>query len=144
VVVKLEENAFELKFLTRRNFGPRAVDCPCLSESAWTFGSIANCFPTDALLAEFEKVSASREKVEITACPPPSPRVNFTFFAHPAKDEVLLFGGEFFNGMSPPPPPPPPPAPLVAPRLAVWRRQLRQEFTGRRRRLLAIAPFVAI
>lgn len=55
---------------------------------------------TDALIAEFEKANSTRSKVEILACEkPPSPRVNFTFVAHPAKDELLLFGGEFFNGM---------------------------------------------
>ena len=55
---------------------------------------------TDALLAEYERESASRTKVEIVACAkPPSPRVNFTFLAHPTKDELLLFGGEYFNGM---------------------------------------------
>lgn len=55
---------------------------------------------TDALIAEFEKANSTRSKVEILACEkPPSPRVNFTFVAHPAKDELLLFGGEFFNGV---------------------------------------------
>lgn len=29
---------------------------------------------------------------------PPSRRLNFTFVAHPDKDEIILFGGEYFNG----------------------------------------------
>lgn len=30
----------------------------------------------------------------------PSPRTNFTLTAHPLKKELILFGGEFFNGRS--------------------------------------------
>ncbi|KNC81507.1 hypothetical protein SARC_06173 [Sphaeroforma arctica JP610] len=40
-------------------------------------------------------------EVEITVCTkPPSPRVNFTFAAHPAADELILFGGEYYNGQN--------------------------------------------
>lgn len=30
--------------------------------------------------------------------PPPSPRCNFSLCTHPDKEELILFGGEFFNG----------------------------------------------
>lgn len=29
---------------------------------------------------------------------PPSRRLNFTFIAHPDKDQLVMFGGEFFDG----------------------------------------------
>ncbi|EDW40355.1 GL24939 [Drosophila persimilis] len=31
-------------------------------------------------------------------CPPPSPRSNFTLVAHPEKEELIMFGGELYNG----------------------------------------------
>eukprot|EP01134_Creolimax_fragrantissima_P003781 CFRG3781T1 len=55
----------------------------------------------DQIIADFEKETASRQKTEITLCKdPPSPRVNFTFAAHPVADELILFGGEYYNGAS--------------------------------------------
>jgi hypothetical protein len=30
--------------------------------------------------------------------PPPSRRANFTLTAHPDKEELILLGGEYFNG----------------------------------------------
>ena len=33
-------------------------------------------------------------------CPPPSPRCNATLAAHPVKEELVLLGGEYFNGKS--------------------------------------------
>ncbi|XP_013979878.1 kelch domain-containing protein 4 [Salmo salar] len=51
-----------------------------------------------ALIAEFQSLDAKKTTVVETACPPPSPRLNASLSAHPDKDELILFGGEFFNG----------------------------------------------
>uniref|UniRef100_A0A667YXY8 Kelch domain containing 4 n=1 Tax=Myripristis murdjan TaxID=586833 RepID=A0A667YXY8_9TELE len=52
----------------------------------------------EALIAEFQSLDAKRTQVVETACPPPSPRLNASLSAHPEKDEIILFGGEYFNG----------------------------------------------
>ncbi|KAM4619204.1 kelch domain-containing protein 4 isoform 1-T1 [Polymixia lowei] len=52
----------------------------------------------EALIAEFQSLDAKKTQVVETTCPPPSPRLNASFSAHPDKDELILFGGEFFNG----------------------------------------------
>ncbi|XP_036964317.1 kelch domain-containing protein 4 [Acanthopagrus latus] len=52
----------------------------------------------EALIAEFQSLDAKKTQVVETTCPPPSPRLNASFSAHPEKDELILFGGEFFNG----------------------------------------------
>ncbi|KAK7891963.1 hypothetical protein WMY93_023926 [Mugilogobius chulae] len=52
----------------------------------------------EALIAEFQSLDAKKVKVTETECPPPSPRLNASLNAHPEKDELILFGGEYFNG----------------------------------------------
>ncbi len=52
----------------------------------------------DSLLAEFAEVDKKKTTVTIAVCDVPSPRVNATFTAHPTKDELILFGGEHYNG----------------------------------------------
>ncbi|XP_077166239.1 kelch domain-containing protein 4 isoform X2 [Paroedura picta] len=52
----------------------------------------------EALIAEFQTLDAKKTQVVETSCPPPSPRLNASFSAHPEKDELILFGGEYFNG----------------------------------------------
>ncbi|XP_004069791.1 kelch domain-containing protein 4 isoform X1 [Oryzias latipes] len=52
----------------------------------------------EALIAEFQNLDAKKTQVVETSCPPPSPRLNASFSAHPEKEELILFGGEFFNG----------------------------------------------
>ncbi|KAM7396225.1 hypothetical protein PAMP_019282 [Pampus punctatissimus] len=52
----------------------------------------------EALIAEFQSLDAKKTQVVETTCPPPSPRLNMSLSAHPEKDELILFGGEFFNG----------------------------------------------
>uniref|UniRef100_A0A493T611 Kelch domain containing 4 n=1 Tax=Anas platyrhynchos platyrhynchos TaxID=8840 RepID=A0A493T611_ANAPP len=52
----------------------------------------------EALIAEFQNLDAKKTQVIETACPPPSPRLNGSLSAHPEKDELILFGGEYFNG----------------------------------------------
>lgn len=39
-----------------------------------------------------------KEQVIEDLVAPPSKRANFSFTAHPDKDEIILFGGEYFNG----------------------------------------------
>ncbi|XP_012578314.1 PREDICTED: kelch domain-containing protein 4, partial [Condylura cristata] len=51
-----------------------------------------------ALIAHFQTLDAGKTKVVETPCSPPSPRLNASFSAHPEKDELILFGGEYFNG----------------------------------------------
>ncbi|KAG7329497.1 hypothetical protein KOW79_007671 [Hemibagrus wyckioides] len=52
----------------------------------------------EALIAEFQSLDAKKTQVVETTCPPPSPRLNASLSAHPEKDELILFGGEYFNG----------------------------------------------
>uniref|UniRef100_G1N686 Kelch domain containing 4 n=1 Tax=Meleagris gallopavo TaxID=9103 RepID=G1N686_MELGA len=52
----------------------------------------------EALIAEFQTLDAKKTQVIETSCPPPSPRLNGSLSAHPEKDELILFGGEYFNG----------------------------------------------
>ncbi|XP_051548774.1 kelch domain-containing protein 4 isoform X1 [Myxocyprinus asiaticus] len=52
----------------------------------------------EALIAEFQSLDAKKTQVFETACAPPSPRLNASLCTHPEKDELILFGGEFFNG----------------------------------------------
>ncbi|KAM5296873.1 kelch domain-containing protein 4 isoform 2-T2 [Glossophaga mutica] len=52
----------------------------------------------EALIAHFQTLDARKTQVVETPCPPPSPRLNASFSAHPEKDELILFGGEYFNG----------------------------------------------
>nr|DBA16740.1 TPA: hypothetical protein GDO54_002282 [Pyxicephalus adspersus] len=52
----------------------------------------------EALIAEFQSLDAKKTQVVETACAPPSPRLNASFTSHPEKDELILFGGEYFNG----------------------------------------------
>ncbi|KAG5848750.1 hypothetical protein ANANG_G00102740 [Anguilla anguilla] len=52
----------------------------------------------EALIAEFQSLDAKKTQVVETACTPPSARLNATLSAHPEKDELILFGGEYFNG----------------------------------------------
>ncbi|XP_029463892.1 kelch domain-containing protein 4 [Rhinatrema bivittatum] len=52
----------------------------------------------EALIAEFQSLDAKKTQIIETPCPPPSPRLNASLSAHPEKDELILFGGEYFNG----------------------------------------------
>ena len=37
-------------------------------------------------------------EVKEKVVPPPSPRSNASFTAHPTKDEILFYGGEYYDG----------------------------------------------
>ncbi|XP_019960447.2 kelch domain-containing protein 4 [Paralichthys olivaceus] len=52
----------------------------------------------EALIAEFQNLDSKKTQVVETTCSPPSPRLSASLSAHPEKDELILFGGEFFNG----------------------------------------------
>ena len=52
----------------------------------------------DALLAEFRSMQAAQTSVKEEVVPPPSPRANATLTVHPTKEELLLFGGERYDG----------------------------------------------
>ncbi|XP_060644473.2 kelch domain-containing protein 4 isoform X1 [Anolis sagrei] len=52
----------------------------------------------EALIAEFQTLDAKKTQVLETPCSPPSPRLNASLLSHPEKDELILFGGEYFNG----------------------------------------------
>ena len=49
-------------------------------------------------MAQIEKEEAQRQRVVESVVAPPSRRVNFTLSAHPFKDELIMFGGEFYDG----------------------------------------------
>ena len=52
----------------------------------------------DVLLKEFREMSAAMTTVKEEVVPPPSPRANGTITVHPSKEELLLFGGERYDG----------------------------------------------
>ncbi|KAG8437434.1 hypothetical protein GDO86_008220 [Hymenochirus boettgeri] len=52
----------------------------------------------EALIAEFQALDSRKTQIIETICPPPSPRLNGSLTSHPEKDELILFGGEYFNG----------------------------------------------
>ncbi|XP_045149670.1 kelch domain-containing protein 4 isoform X1 [Echinops telfairi] len=52
----------------------------------------------EALIAHFQTLDAKKTEIVEVPCPPPSPRLNASLSAHPEKDELILFGGEYFNG----------------------------------------------
>lgn len=50
------------------------------------------------MVAKLEAEEARRKTTTETVCPPPSPRSNFSICTHPDKEELILFGGELYNG----------------------------------------------
>ncbi|XP_072291153.1 kelch domain-containing protein 4 isoform X2 [Eucyclogobius newberryi] len=52
----------------------------------------------EALIAEFQNLDAKKTQVTETSCPPPPPRLSASLNPHPEKDELIMFGGEYFNG----------------------------------------------
>jgi len=49
-------------------------------------------------VAQIELEEKKRQEVVDIIVPPPSKRANFTLTAHPDKEELILLGGEYFNG----------------------------------------------
>ncbi|KAF7990864.1 hypothetical protein HCN44_000669 [Aphidius gifuensis] len=52
----------------------------------------------EKIVAQIEKDEAKRLKVVEAVIDQPSRRLNFTLSAHPFKDELIMIGGEFFDG----------------------------------------------
>eukprot|EP00466_Bigelowiella_natans_P020426 jgi/Bigna1/73388/fgenesh1_pg.24_\ len=53
----------------------------------------------DAILALIASEQKANNEIKIEPCEKPSPRVHASFTAHPlAKDKIILFGGEFYDG----------------------------------------------
>lgn len=52
----------------------------------------------EKIVAEIEREEARRQCVQEVVIKAPSRRVNFTLTAHPFKDELIMFGGEFHDG----------------------------------------------
>ncbi|XP_041375577.1 kelch domain-containing protein 4-like [Gigantopelta aegis] len=52
------------------------------------------------LIAEFKKKDKQQTEVVEEKCEPPSPRCSMTMTAHPDKEELIMFGGEYFTGNS--------------------------------------------
>ncbi|XP_059848997.1 kelch domain-containing protein 4 isoform X2 [Hypanus sabinus] len=52
----------------------------------------------ETLIAEFKQLDAKKTQVTEVACSFPSPRLNASLSSCPEKDELILFGGEYFNG----------------------------------------------
>lgn len=52
----------------------------------------------EQIVAQIEEEERKRQETVIKTVAPPSPRSNFSFTAHPNKDELIIFGGEYFNG----------------------------------------------
>ncbi|CAH1780098.1 unnamed protein product [Owenia fusiformis] len=52
----------------------------------------------EALIAEFQENDRKLTEVQEEKTAPPSPRCSMTLTAHPDRDELILFGGEFSKG----------------------------------------------
>ncbi|XP_069114563.1 kelch domain-containing protein 4-like [Argopecten irradians] len=52
----------------------------------------------EKLIAEFQSKDKKRVQVVEEKCDPPSPRCNMTMSAHPTKEELIMFGGEYCTG----------------------------------------------
>ncbi|KAL8850743.1 MAG: hypothetical protein Q9221_004311 [Calogaya cf. arnoldii] len=60
--------------------------------------SDAEDFDLDAIRAEYEQQQAQFLKITESSCEPPSARASATLIGSPSSRELLLFGGEYFNG----------------------------------------------
>lgn len=52
----------------------------------------------DSLIAKFVEMDKAKTTIMEDLVPPPSRRSAFTLTPHPDKDQLILFGGEYFNG----------------------------------------------
>ena len=52
----------------------------------------------EAMIAQFKEADKQKTTYHEERCEHPSPRSSFTVCAHPERDELLLFGGEYYNG----------------------------------------------
>ena len=52
----------------------------------------------ESMIAEFQEQDRKRLTFNEEKCAHPPPRTSLSFVAHPERDELILFGGEYFNG----------------------------------------------
>ncbi|KAI4497425.1 hypothetical protein M0802_007436 [Mischocyttarus mexicanus] len=52
----------------------------------------------EKVIADIEREEARKQRAVEIVIKPPSRRVNFSLVAHPFKDELIMFGGEFHDG----------------------------------------------
>ncbi|XP_042892995.1 kelch domain-containing protein 4-like [Penaeus japonicus] len=52
----------------------------------------------DSLIAKFVEMDKAKHTITEDLVPPPSKRSAFSLTPHPDKDQLILFGGEYFNG----------------------------------------------
>nr|CAH7738499.1 unnamed protein product [Callosobruchus chinensis] len=52
----------------------------------------------ETIVAQIEQDEKKRQQVTETTVGPPSRRLNFSFVAHPDKEQLIMYGGEYFNG----------------------------------------------
>ena len=52
----------------------------------------------EKVIKELQAMEAAEAAVRDEVVPPPTPRCNGSLCAHPLKDELLYFGGEYFDG----------------------------------------------
>ncbi|CAG9856038.1 unnamed protein product [Phyllotreta striolata] len=52
----------------------------------------------ETILSQIEQEEKKRLQVTEVVIDPPSRRLNFSFIAHPDKEQLILYGGEFYNG----------------------------------------------
>lgn len=52
----------------------------------------------EKLIAEFQEKDRLMNQVIVEKCDPPSIRCNASLSSHPEKEELVMFGGEYFNG----------------------------------------------
>jgi hypothetical protein len=52
----------------------------------------------ESIISQIEKDEKKRLEVTECAVEAPTRRLNFTFIPHPDKDQLILYGGEFYNG----------------------------------------------
>lgn len=51
----------------------------------------------EALITHFQAPDVKKTQIIETSCSSPSPGLNVSFSAHPENNELILFGGEYFN-----------------------------------------------
>ena len=52
----------------------------------------------EAMISKFKEEDKLKTSYHEEKCPHPTPRTNLSMCLHPEKDEILFFGGEYFNG----------------------------------------------
>ncbi|XP_044252755.1 kelch domain-containing protein 4-like [Tribolium madens] len=52
----------------------------------------------ESIVSQIEKEEKKRQQVTESVIEAPTRRLNFTFIPHPDKEQLILYGGEFYNG----------------------------------------------